>query len=73
MRGALNWRLFLAWLPAHALYAFGDLVSRVLNRMPDWEWVLWRWLARALYVAYNKSMLASLDLNDWAGLSLWRK
>lgn len=68
---ALKWRKVVAWLPMHACYIFGDLVCRVLNRIPDWEAKPVDLLAGAMYRVYNRCMLWSCDLNDWAGFSLW--
>jgi hypothetical protein len=63
----------IAWLPAWALFWIGDLACRVLNRIPDWEARPARVIARWLYVVYNRCMLASCDLNDWAGLKIWTR
>lgn len=65
-------RKVIAWLPMWALFWTGHFVSRVLNRIPDWEVRPFVILARVLYVIYNRCMLASCDLNDWAGFMLWK-
>jgi integrase len=63
----------VAWLPMHACFITGDLAARALDRLPDWEAPPKAWLASALYRIYNRCMCWSVDLNDWAGFSLWRK
>ena len=68
-----HWRKVVAWLPAHALYIVGDLVCRVLNRIPDWEAKPVEWLASGLYRIYNRCMCLSCDINDWGGLTLWKR
>jgi hypothetical protein len=62
-------RKIVAWLPMVTLYYFGHYVSVVMNALPDsvptlaWD---------ALYRVYNRCMIWSLELNDWAGFDLWK-
>jgi hypothetical protein len=63
----------VAWLPAHALFWTGDITCRVLNRIPDWEAKPVEWISGLLYRTYNRCMLLSLRLNDWAELSIWKR
>ena len=55
----------IGWPVAHLLYLLGDLVSRLMNR--------WDGVFGVLYPVYNRLMVWSCDVNDWAGLKLWTK
>ena len=54
----------IAYIVSWALYGLGDMVSRLM------QWFDWAWI----YPVYNKLMLASSDVQDWAGnAGPWRK
>lgn len=48
----------IGWLAAWALFWMGHAVSRPMERF-DWP----------LYPIYNRLMLASVDVQDWAAVS----
>lgn len=54
-------RKLLAYVPCHACYWLGHAVSIPMERF-DLGW---------LYPTYNRLMIASSDLSDWAGLGVW--
>ena len=57
-------RKAIGWLVSWSLYWIGDMVSRLMNFDSMW------WL----YPVYNKLMLWSLLVQDWAGnLTPWVK
>jgi hypothetical protein len=58
-------RLLAAWPLCWLLYGFGDIASRVLNLI-DTEWWCQFW-----YPIYNRSMLASSAIQDWAKGERW--
>lgn len=60
----------VAWLPMWTCYLIGDLASKALDLIPDSD--LWEWLGSGIYRIYNRCMFWSLNLNDWAGFTLWR-
>ena len=66
-------RKLVAWLPMHACFWTGHFASKILDRIPDWEARTVEKIASAIYWVYNRGMCASVDLNDWAGFSFWRK
>lgn len=54
----------IAWPIAWALFWIGHAVSKLMH----WDATAW------LYPAYNRLMIASCDIQDWAGLSgPWKK
>lgn len=55
-------RKVIGWPVSMALYTLGDWVSKPMERF-DLGW---------LYPTYNWLMCKSLDVNDWAGLQIWR-
>ena len=50
-------RKLIGYVLSWALYWLGNLISHPMNYF-DWGW---------LYSTYNTVMLASLDVQDWAG------
>lgn len=60
-------RKVIAWAPMHALYWTGHVVSLVLNRIDSHRAFM------RLYPAYNRCMVWSMRINDWAGFDLWGK
>lgn len=53
----------VAWPLTWILFWMGDLISRPMNYL-DWAW---------LYPAYNRLMIWSVDVQDWAGVNgPWR-
>lgn len=54
----------IGWPIAHLLYILGDCIARLMNACNGLSF---------LYPIYNRLMLWSCDVNDWAGLSLWTK
>lgn len=56
-------RRFIGWIAAWTLYGLGHMVSRLLSW---WDWA--DFMAPILYPAYNRCMLASSDVQDWAGI-----
>jgi hypothetical protein len=64
-------RKIIAWPLAHGLYHIGHLFSIIVVR--DGNGAAWRcWWNVVAYHIYNWCMTKSLDINDWAGLTLWR-
>jgi hypothetical protein len=57
----------IAWPLCWGLFIFGDLMCRLIHVTPE------RLYISGMYQLYNKPMLWSVRLNDWAGLSLWSK
>jgi hypothetical protein len=55
-------RKLVGWPLAHLLYLIGHGLSRIMVGPLG-----------HLYPLYNRVMLMSADLNDWAGLTLWSK
>lgn len=55
----------VAWLPAWTCYMLGHWTCMLM------QYAKLEFLFEVLYPVYNKLMLWSLRLNDWAGLSLW--
>ncbi|TFG98574.1 hypothetical protein E4H12_05720 [Candidatus Thorarchaeota archaeon] len=55
----------IGWPVAHLCYILGDWTCKLMEGI-DTEWA-----ADILYPVYNRLMLWSCDLNDWAGLDLW--
>ena len=51
----------IGWAPMHLVFWSGHLVSKLMI----WEPLEW------LYPVYNRLMGWSVEINDWAGLSLW--
>lgn len=58
-------RKIIAWPVVWLLFWFGDGISRIMN---FFDWGL-------LYPVYNRSMIWSLDLQEWAGNDFgpWRE
>lgn len=69
-------RKVIGWPLCHGLYWLGHFFSLMLNWIPEdnsaemdgWYFTLYYW---ALYQPYQRCMLWSADVNDWAGLALW--
>jgi hypothetical protein len=55
-------REVIGWIAAWILYGLGHIFSRPLSW---WAWA--DFAAPVLYPAYNRCMLASLDVQQWAG------
>ena len=62
-------RKVIAWAPMWTLYWTGHWVSVALNRLPDNATRLFM----RVYPVYNRCMVWSMRINDWAGFSLWGK
>jgi len=57
-------KVAFAMFASAMLYGAGHAVSRVF--------MLWDWSATFLYPIYNRLMTASVDVEDWAGISfMW--
>ena len=57
-------RKTIGYIVSWALYGLGDLVSKPMDRL-DWAW---------LYPVYNRLMISSLLVQDWAkNSSTWGK
>jgi hypothetical protein len=54
----------IAYPFVHLFYYLGDFVSRFNN------FIKWTDLG---YKIYGKFMFWSMELNDWAGLNIWKK
>lgn len=67
-------RKAVAWLPMHSVFWIGHGASRIINNWPDCkDDSLMDRLGTVIYRVYNRCMCWSLDLNDWAGFTLWKK
>jgi hypothetical protein len=56
-------RKLVGWIVCNILYGSGHVVSKCMNT----GYTGW------LYPTYNRLMCWSVDVNDWAGLSVWQK
>lgn len=57
----------LGWLVAHACYILGHNISKAFELTDN------RVAVELLYPVYNRLMLWSCDINDWANLDLWEQ
>ena len=53
----------IGWPVGWALFWIGDGFSFLCNR---YNWLSW------MYIPYNKFMIWSVYVNDWAGLDIWK-
>ena len=66
-------RKTLGWLPCHACYYVGHFAWLIIDRHPDanidgeprWHFNVLMWL-------YNLGLGWSYEINEWAGLSVWK-
>jgi hypothetical protein len=61
----------IGWPLAQALYYVGHWASLLVNRIDSDKEEPGRAFQAAWWV-YQRSMGASLHVNDWAGLSIWK-
>lgn len=54
-------KITIAWLPSWLLYFLGDMASHTLKIEP------WEWWSSFWYPIYNRLMLWSSAVQDWAG------
>lgn len=65
----------IAWLPMYVCYYTGELAFQIIDRWPgDWSdgdhW--YDCFPNFFYQVYQRGMGLSVDLNDWAGFTLWK-
>lgn len=60
----------VAYIPCQILYYIGDLVSKIMNKIPEGD--IYQELVYNLYDVYNGLMLWSVWWNDFGGLHVWK-
>jgi hypothetical protein len=66
-------RKLIGWPLSNALYYIGHWSYLILDALPDSENEEPGRLFRALWRSYQWCMGASVDVNDWADLSVWSR
>ena len=60
----------IAYVPCQVLYCMGDLVSKIMNKIPEGD--IYAELVYSLYDVYNGLMIWSVWWNDFGGLNVWK-
>ena len=59
----------IAVVPCYLFYWIGDLLSELLNKLPDTE--KWEWVCDITCRGYCGMMMCSVWWNDFGGLKVW--